>query len=646
MNFFLCIVNFAKISDSYMVALFRKIFVAGLTTMLITALSAPDAFGQKLETIAPSVVAKGKQFNVEYRTNVQPTRFNTPEFENFRLIGSGTSRSVSSDGNGVNHAEYIFTFVLVALQEGNFSIPAASMEVDGKTYTSRAQPIEVVDEGGGQGASGQGASRRQDQAAGQAAGQSRGNGMSQSAGVAEEEIFLRAIPDKTTVFRGEPVRVRFKLFTRVTNGLREEGGRKMPSFNGFWQQNIDVAQYRPQTERYNSRVYTTYVMAEYLLYPTQSGSLKIDPLTMNLVIEEVQRPTGGGSIWDDFMGGFPEIKETRKSISSPVITITVKDLPADAPASFTGAVGNFTMTAENPEPSMYVNSASSFRIRISGTGNIPLMQGPKIEMPASFEQHNSKMTEDTRITPAGISGSRQFEYPFIARAQGEFTIDPVKFSYFNPQTGEYATLSTKELSLTVVADTTGGPTSPIGIVGGLSREEVKILNKDIRFIKHDAPNLRTNGKMLMCSTLYFAIAGLLIAAAVFLYVYLRRRIEQMRDDALVRGRKANKVVLTRLKAADEYMKEGNRHKFHDEMLKALWGYLSDKLNIPVANLTKENVREKLLRREIPAEWVNRYTDLISECEYAQYSPAESSPMQEKYKAAVEVITKMESYIKK
>lgn len=597
-----------------------RIFSLVASLMIIFAAAAS---GQKLETIAPAVVEAGKPFNIEYRIAARPQRVTPPAFEGFMLIGNGSSTSMSG-------SEVItgYTYVLIAQQAGKFTIPGASVVVDGKTYTSDPVPIEVVGQGSATTPQGQQAQPGRQGNIGQA--------------VTGDDLFLRAIPDKTTVYRGEPVRVRFKLYSQVGN--LDLQGVKAPSFNGFWQQNLDRPNTRPQTESYNSKVYNTYIIAEYLLYPTQSGTLTIDPMTLNLVMQEIRRQPSR-SILDDMMGGFPEVEETPRPTSSRPVTITVKDLPADAPASFGGAVGNFTMTSDINQQSMPVNSAATYKIRITGTGNIPLIQAPKIEMPASFEVHNSKMSEDTRVTQAGIAGSRTFEYPFIARAEGEHRIAPVAFSYFDPQAGKYVTLTTREVDMPVIADTTQRASSPIGIVGGLSKEEVKILGRDIRFIRHDAPNLKPNGRVLMCSVTYFVIIGLLVGAFLFLFFFLQRRIEQMRDEALVKGKKANKVVLARLKVADEYMKEGNPRRFHDEMLKALWGYLGDKLNIPAANLTKENVRESLLRRDIPVEQINRYIDLISECEYAQYSPAESSPMQDKYKTAVEVISKFESYIK-
>lgn len=610
-----------------------------LTMLLLLVCTAASGQEKTLETIAPSVVAKGAPFNVEYRIAANPQRINAPVFENFQLVGSGSSHYTDTrmdGGRRVSETIKAYTYVLVAHEAGNFTIPAASVEVDGKTYTSKPVAIEVVDEGGATTQPGRQGSAQQGGAAQQQGGQ---------AAVSNDDVFIRAIPDKRTVYKGEPVRVIFKLYRRVDIG--RVNITKSPALNGFWKRDIQGRNQQPQRENINSKVYVSHVLAEYLLYPTQSGALQIDPMTMDIVIQEMV-PRTSRSIFDDLMGGFPEVKETSRTISSPAVTVNVNELPANAPASFNGAVGNFTMDSEVPQGSIYVNSPVTYKIKVSGTGNFPLVQAPKVEMPSSFEQYNSKMTENTDVVPGGLAGSRQFEYPFIARAEGDYRVDPVQFSYFNPQSGEYVTLSSRELHLEVLPDTTGVSLlgGQGGMMSGLSKEDLKILGRDIRFIKHDSPNLRPKGTVLMCSVWYFGIVGLLIAAFVFLLFYLQRRIRQMRDDALVRGKKANKVVLARLKVADEYMKEGNRRRFHDEMLKALWGYLSDKLNIPVANLTKENVREELLKREIPAEQVNRYIDLISECEYAQYSPAESSAMQEKYKAAVEVISKFETLIRR
>lgn len=617
-----------------MAGLLKKGFFVLFLTLCGGALFAQD---KSLQVNAPAMVSAGKPFRVEYSTGVEPEKFTPQPFDGFEVLaGPSYSSSFSTqviNGTMTQSQKYGYTYVLVARNPGTFTIPAASVTAEGKTYTAKGIPIEVVAGDANAGSAVQGG--------GAAAGKTDDGAPRQT--IAADDVLLRAIVNTTKVYKGQPVRLSFKLYMRVR--LSHFEGAKVPSFNGFWSQELPVDQYKMQREQFNGKVYDTQIVGEYLLYPQQTGTLQIEPFTTEAVGQIIAQRTSQ-SVFDDLFGGVPDVQEVRKNISSQQVNITVVDFPAGAPPSFNGAVGNFTMTSDVPKGTINVNSSATYTIRLTGAGNLPLIQAPVINMPSSFEQYNPKTTESLSKNAGGISGYRQFEYPFIARAEGEYGIDPVQFTFFNPETSKYITLSTDALSLRVLPDTTGGAPAAGGMITGLTKEDLKIIGRDIRFIKLDTPKFQLRSTMLMFSPAYFIVAGLLIAGFVFLLLYLQRHIAQRRNADMMRGKRANKIVLARLKSAEQYMKEGNDRRFHDEMLKALWGYMSDKLNIPVANLTKENVREELLKRGIPADRITSYIDLISECEYAQYSPAESMKTGEIYRTAVEVISKMESYIKK
>lgn len=612
-----------------MTHLLKRIFFTLLLTFCCGASFAQD---KSLQVNAPAMVSIGKPFQVEYSIGIRPEKIISPSFDGFELLAGPTyyeSLSVQIvDGTRTESQKHSYTYVLIARNPGIFKIPAASVIAEGKTYTSKAIPIEVVTGDPSQGRAA-------------ASGRNDDRAKPQTASIPADAVLLRAIVSPTKVYKGQPVRLSFKLYTRIPCYFE---GTKIPSFNGFWSQELPVDQYKPQREQYNGKVYDTRIVGEYLLYPQQTGTLQIEPLTMEGVVQVINRRPSQSAM-DDIFGTVADVQEVHKKIASQPVNITVNDFPAYAPSSFSGAVGNFTMTADIPKGTINVNSSATYTIRLTGAGNLPFIQAPKIEMPPSFEQYNPKTTESFNKTINGISGYRQFEYPFIARAEGDYGIDPVEFTFFNPETSEYVTLSTDAFSLHVLSDTTGGSVAGV-MMTGLTKEDLKIIGNDIRFIKLDAPKLRAKDTLLMFSPAYFMAVGLVIGGFIFMLLYLPRRIAQRRDADMMRGKRANKVVLARLKIADQYMKEGNDRGFQDEMLKALWGYMSDKLNIPVANLTKENVRQELLKRGIPADTIMRYIDIISECEYAQYSPAESMKTGEIYRTAVEVISKMESYIRK
>ncbi len=348
---------------------------------------------------------------------------------------------------------------------------------------------------------------------------------------------------------------------------------------------------------------------------------------------------------DPFFGNMPDVYNVDRKLRSQKIPVTVKELPAGAPESFTGAVGRFSMTETPPPAQLAANSAATYTLRISGSGNLRFVQAPKLPLPASFELYDVKSSEQIKTAGSGASGYRQFEYPFIARAEGDYTAGPVEFTYFDPARSQYVTLSGQPLHLTVTPDASGG-TGEARIVKGLSKEEVKMLGEDIRFIRSGKPRLVPAGRPLLFSAPYFASLAVMLLAFAGLYTLMRKRIRDSRNSALVRGKRANKVAVQRVRAAGRAMNEQNQYAFYEEMSRALWGYMSDKLNIPVANLTKENVREELAKRGVAAEEAQHFTDIITRCEEAQYSPMASAQMSEVYTRGVEFISRMESLIKK
>ena len=604
---------------------------------VVLLLAAATVAGQNVTFTAnaPGVVATGENFRVEYNLNAKADKFIPPEsFPGFDVIaGPSTSygQSISVTGGNVSQTvNYTYTYVLQGREEGRFSIPAAEVTVDGKSYHSNPLPIEVLAQSAPQGGNPQAAAqdRRQTQS---------------SASVGDEDILVRIIVDRNNVFKGQPVRAIFKLYTR--RALSNVENAKYPAFNGFWAQELNNPNQKWQRETYNDKIYESAVLREFLLYPQQAGVLQIEQFDLGVVVPIVTQRRRQ-SIFDDFFGGADDVQEVRKSIKAPPVRITVRDLPTGAPAGFNGAVGKFTMEAKPPADRLPINSAANYTMKVSGTGNLPLIHAPKLTLPTSFESYNIKTTESFSTTGGGISGYRQFEYPFIARAEGIYTVEPVEFSYFNPDLVQYVTLRSNPFEITILPDSTGASSSTYGIVSGLSKEEIKILGEDIRFIKLGTSDLSPRNQTLMGSRFYFIWMGVILGGFLFALFYLQKRIRESRNTALVRGKRANKVALQRLRAAEKYMKTEERRGFYDEMLRALWGYMSDKLNIPAANLTREKVREELLKRGVNPAQAQRFIELISECEYAQYSPIASGQMKEIYQGAVEIISKFESFLKR
>ena len=613
-----------------------KISLTALFALAIFSASAAEKV--TFEASSPLTVAVGEAFRVEFALNAKPDgdTFKAPSFEGFDVLAGPAISQGSSvqivNGSMTKSVSYTYTFVLLPQAAGNVTIGAAEVKVDGSSYRTRPLPIEIVNEGEGSRAQQQqGGSNRADDT--QADAQSR---------IGKDDILLRAVVSRSSVYKNEPLHVAFKLYTRVpyVNIVPESA----PSFNGFWSQDLsDPNSARVGRETYAGKVYETRVLYDYLLYPQQVGSLTIDPVDMTVVAQVVVQSRHA----DPFFGGGREVFNVPRKVQSQRATVQVKALPAGAPASFSGAVGNFTMDTQFPSERIAANSGATVTVKISGTGNLTFVQAPKLPLPTSFEQYNVKTTESINTSASGISGYRQFEYPFIARAEGTYDVEPVEFSYFDPARMQYMTLRSRPLELEITPDAKGGGGDAYVVQGrGMSKEEVKMLGQDIRFIKLGNAQLRPVREPFLFGAAYWGLLVGILALFTAVYVALRKQIRESQNAALVRGKRANKVAVQRFRVAKRYMEEQNRHAFYEEMLRALWGYMGDKFNIPVANLTKENVREELHKRGVSSEDSQRFTDIITRCDEAQYSPVESARMNDVYSEGVNLISRIESVIKR
>ena len=587
------------------------------------------------QTNAPMIVNSGEAFRIEFSLNAKPDdkSFVAPSFEGFNVL-AGPSVSHGSSMQIINGSmsksySYTISYVLQTTKVGEHSVGVATIGVDGKSYSTRKTPIEVRQgSDSGSATTSQGNYRDAEQSLEERA----------SKQLAEDDLMLRLAVSRSTVYKGEPVRATLKLYSRV-NVVGSEGA-KIPSFDGFWSQKLESEQ-GPFRETLGGKVYDAYNLGEYILYPQQSGKLTIEPAQMTIIAQMFVR---NNRPRNSFFDNTHDIYNLRRELKSQAVTINVKPFPAGAPESFTGAVGKYTMEANLSSAELAANSAANIDLKISGMGNIAFLKEPKIVLPTSFELYDVKSSEQIRTTATGSTGFRRFEYPFIARAEGDYTIAPIEFTYFSPESGEYVTLTSESFTVAVAPDKRGGSSTQV-VSTIMSKEDVRLLGSDIRFIKLTRPSLRGVVAPFILSPLYFVVLLAILVFVVLLYFVLHKRIRDNRNTALVKGRRANKVAVQRFRVAERYMKEHNRHAFYEEMLRALWGYISDRFNIPVADLTKESVREELNRRGA-AELAKAITAIISQCEEAQYSPVESATMEEVYGKGIDIVSKIESVVKK
>ncbi len=581
---------------------------------------------------APMIASVGEAFRVEFELNAKPDSdsFVPPTFENFDVVAGPSVSQGSSvqiiNGEMTKSVSYAITYVLIPQKAGTFAIAPATIAVKKKTYTTQRTAIEVRD--GAQG----GATQQNNNSGQRESAESQAN-----RSIEKDDLLLRLELSKKSVYKGEPIRAILKLYSRANIAGSESS--KMPAFNGFWSQQVDIEQ-GPFRETLNGKVYEAYNIAEYLLYPQQGGTITIEPAELTVVAQVMVRSNRSVH---PFFGGGHEVYNVRRALKTPEVKVQVKEFPVGAPASFSGAVGRYTMSHRLSSAEVAANSAVTLQLTISGSGNLNFISAPTLSLPSSFELYDVKSEEKIENNASGSVGYRRFDYPFIVRAEGDYEIAPIEFTYFDLAQKKYITLATPPLKMVVTPDKNAA-TQQQQIVG-IKREDVRLLGEDIRFIKLGAPALRSVVAPLALSPIYWLAIVAMLLVAVVAYHLIRKHIRDNRNVVLVKGKRANKMAIKRFRIAEKYMREQDRRAFYEEMLRGLWGYLGDKFNIPVADLTREVVCAELSKRGALAEAEN-IVAVIARCEEAQYSPQASSEMHELYEEGVDAVSKIESAIKK
>ena len=605
-----------------MTGMYRKFskMAAAAVTALLCALSAS---AQNSFTVdAPAVVSTDEIFRVVFTATYEGGKvsdFTPPSFEGLEVLAgpiSSTSTSFQSiNGQSSTTHAHSYTYTVRAVQEGKVTLAPASVKIGKETYRTESRTIEAVKgEVPDQGSAASGSQR-------------------QSAG---EDLMLRMTVNKTRAVVGEPVIVTLKLYVQ-TSAISGFEDVRFPTFDGFWSQEIDAPQnIQFVRENYNGKIYNAALLRRYMLLPQQTGALTIDPSELVCLLQVQAESSGPRSIFDDFFSSYQTI---RKRVTSDPVTVNVSALPSGAPASFTGGVGSFRMSAGFSSDSVSAHEATSLKVEISGTGNINLIEAPKVQLPADFESYDVRKTDDITTGASGSTGTLTFEYPFIPRAPGVFEIEPVEFTYYDIEAGRYRTLSSGPLRLNVGE---GTRTDAAVIPSGVSKRSVESLGEDIRFIS-TVPHLKKAGRMMVSSPAMLIIPIVIVLATAAVWVILSRSIARRSDIAGTRNRKALKVARARLKNASAFLKQGLYSAFYEELHKALHGYISDKLMLPVADLTRERIGEELRSRGKDEALIQELSDILDACEYARYAPASGSEAMEKhYQQAVKVISEIES----
>ena len=601
--------------------------------LLLFVAIANTAIAQKFTASASKTkVAVGETFQLTYSLNANGSNFKMPALNEFDVY-SGPNQSTSmSFVNGAMSQSISLSYILSARKEGKITIQPGSVSVNGATVQSNSLVIEVV----------KGSPTTQNQQNQNNPNQQQQNPTAPSSEDVGNNLFVKTSVNKTKVYQGEQITITHKVYTRYQ--LRGFQDIKFPDYTGFWSQDVpsNNQQIQLTNENVDGVVYSVAELKRTYLFPQRSGKLTIEPMKVEVVVRK-QSNRQPRDIFDQFFGG--GYVDANYSVKSKPITIDVTPLPeANKPAGFAGAVGDYSFKAEVNKDKVKANDAINLTVTITGKGNIKLVDPLKVNFPEDFETYDAKTKDNISATVNGVSGSKTFDYLIIPRHEGDYKIDQINFSYFDPEKKQYITLPSPEFKIHVDKGKDGEGAA--SVFNPRSKEDVKVLGNDIRYIKTNNIILRPKENYFFGSTLFYL--GLISPFIIFLafIIVRRKRIEQNKDDVAVKSRKATKMAKKQLKLAENYLKANNKELFYVEIFKALYGYVGNKLNIPTANLNKETITDSLRIKSVTEATIQQLMSTLDNCEFAHYAPtAVSGDLKSIYDNTVELITKIENEIK-
>ena len=578
-------------------------------------------------TASKSTVGTDEQFQLTYTINANGRSFQGPDLSDF-YVHSGPNQSTSMQYINGNFSQSLsLSYILQPKKEGNYKIGPASIETEGKRIVSNVVNLSVI----------KGTASRQN------AQQNSGN----ESGLSDKNIFIRAVVNKTNVYQGEAVVVSFRIYTNVS--ILNYTVNKMPAFNGFFSQDIQLPeQLELSNENVNGVNYRTGEIKKLVLFPQQSGELVIDPMELECIARlqvKVNHRDPFGMFQNDPFFGMGGARDVKFGFKSNSIRINVKPLPDGAPASFNGTVGKINFSASLDKETTRANEPITCKIKISGSGNMKLTDAPQLNLPPDFEVYDPKVTENIRSGSTGSSGTKTFEYLIIPRNEGTFQLEPIEFSWFDLEKKQYVRNSSKPFTIKVNRGS-GTAVSAQGPDAGVKQSDVQVIGRDIRYIKLRPDELTRDAQEFFGSTGFYAltVAPLLLFGGLLFY---RNRMHELNSDATaVRTRKATGAAQKRLSAASEALQKGEQSVVYEEISKALWGYVSDKLLIDPAVLTKEKASAALLSRNVSTETIEKWKSILQDCEMARYGGTISSASAaDVHRQAMQLITSLENSLK-
>lgn len=587
---------------------------------------------------AKQIVKVGERFMVTYEINEDADNFISPEFGSLHVI-SGPSTSTNSsvqwvNGNMSQSYTKTYTYILQATETGDKTISPATAYVDGTKYRSNSLKISVIKNAGNSGNNTRGDS---------------GNSQSDQGVLQDDDVYIKATVNNLKPFLGEQVIITYRIYTRVP--VSNLMVKKLSSFSGFWSKNLleNKQKYDQTTEIINGEEYVVAVINQFALFPQKTGKLKIDPAELECTVQmrvQNQRSRRNDPFESFFNDPFfnRNIKNVNTVLKSNNIALDVQPLPQNGkPANFNGAVGDFKLTSSIDRTTLNANDALTLVYSISGNGNLELVNLPEPVMPHDFELYDPKITSNINTSASGISGRKKFEYLTIPRFGGTYTIEPVSFSYFNPNDQKYHTLTTDSYQIVVEkGDSQGGNLT----YSASAQEDIQFIGQDIQHIKLLPFNLREKNRLFFLSNTFFIIALIPIVLMILLIIIIRNMEKKKANVSLLKNRKANKIAKSRLRKAEKLKNEGDDKAYYDEIAQALWGYIADKFNLKQADLSIDTVSESLINRGVEKDVSDTFINTLNNIEFARFAPGDSSSKMESiYNESVDAILLAEKALK-
>ncbi len=594
--------------------------------LLLFAISFTVNAQQFKASVDKTTVGENERFQVYFEfeggdyNKVQ--NFQGPAFKGLRKVGGPNQSQSMQIINGRVQSSITYSYVVVAPQKGTYTIESASLQYEGKTLSTNPIKINVVKAGSKQGGRKVGGISREE---------------------LEKNCFIRAIPSKREAYLGEQIIVTYKLYTK----LRVSGSKdsKAPVYSGFWSEELETGGSSGlKPEMFNGERYSTVVLSKVALFPNKVGTLTISPMEMLIPIV-LNRRRSSNDYFDDFFNDpfFRRNETVDHWAKSKSLKIKVKELPAGKPASFNGVVGDFSFDAKINNTEVEVNEPVTVKINIKGTGNLKLLELPKPELPSGFEVYDPKYNENISRKNY-VSGTKQIEYLIVPRVPGQKVIKPFEFSFFNPKTGKYESYSSDEFTINVKGSAGSFDAPSAG--SGFSKEDIKLLSEDIRFIKTTVEPLEKRSGEVNIALWFWVMLVAPVIVLLITFGVIKRNEKLAGNVELIKSRKAEKQAKKRLKKAKKCLSDGNKDQFYTEVSSALNGYLEDKLNIQRADFTLDKAVVALSERNVDEDTITRVKAIFEKCEFARFAPGRDGMQAESdlYDETIRVIVKLENNI--